>query len=511
MILKKEKGSNPKAKKQVNGKWMIKSKEKFKTKFINTLKKRWLISGTNTILLIAILIAITIFINKIVASFKFTPIDLTSNKQYTLTEESKERTANIQDNVNIYFVGYAEEDNAITLARQYNKNNKNINVEIIDINKRTDIASKYNLSSENTSIVVENGEKSYVLGEADLVTYDDNYNTVDLTEEKITSAILRVTTEKVPNIYFLAGYSDYSIDNSGGLKYFSQYLDDEVLEYKSLDILVTGQIPDDCDLLIITTPSKDFDEFTTNKITEYINNEGKILWLNSSYANAVNLTNVNKILSLYGINPFEVGYIYEVDSKRTALGYQSCIVEDLGNTKIDSDLKNAVLLNSTKINYDETKMNEQNVTKQDIIMSSEKAYFRKDISDTSSDVKNDEKGPFTIGAIFDKKLNDSENSEEIKTSSLVLIGDNNFLSDIQIANGVYPMIFLYDNKDLALNSIAYLTNQDSGITIRKNYTNTSSFTATQSQKNTIMRIVFIVPVAIIIFGIIVWQIRRRRK
>ena len=35
---------------------LIKSKEKFSTKFINTIKKKWLINGTNTILLIAILI-----------------------------------------------------------------------------------------------------------------------------------------------------------------------------------------------------------------------------------------------------------------------------------------------------------------------------------------------------------------------------------------------------------------------------------------------------------------------
>ena len=73
------------------------------------------------------------------------------------------------------------------------------------------------------------------------------------------------------------------------------------------------------------------------------------------------------------------------------------------------------------------------------------------------------------------------------------------------------MIFIYDNKDLALNSIAYLTNQDEDITIRKDYTNVSSFTATEGQKILIMRVVFGVPIAIIIFGIIVWQIRRRKK
>ena len=70
-------------------------KEKFGTKFINTIKKRWLISGTNTILLIAILIAIVILINSVVQSLDLTPIDCTSNKEYTLTKESKERIKNI--------------------------------------------------------------------------------------------------------------------------------------------------------------------------------------------------------------------------------------------------------------------------------------------------------------------------------------------------------------------------------------------------------------------------------
>ena len=271
-------------------------------------------------------------------------------------------------------------------------------------------------------------------------------------------------------------------------------------------MLVSGSIPEDCDLLVITTPSKDFDELTANKITEYINNGGKIMWLNSSYSSKIDLPNVNKILALYGINPFEVGYIYENDEKKTLLGYISCIAEDLGMTKIASNLKKAVLLNATKINYDEDKMRELNVTKEDIISSSEKSYFRKDVSNTSTSTGDDEEGEFTIGGIFTKTLDD-----ENKESTLIIFGENNFISDMQISSQVYPMIFLYDNKDLALNSIAYLTNQDTGITIRKDYTKASSFTATDSQKNTIIRIIFSVPIAIIIAGLVVWQIRRRKK
>lgn len=496
------------------------NKEKFGTRFINTIKKRWLISGTNTLLLIAILIAIVILINSAVQSLNLTPIDCTSNKEYTLTNESKDRVKNIGSDVNIYFVGYEDSATQVSLARQYNKTNNKINVEVIDANERTDIASKYNVTNDSKAIIVENGEKSKTLYSDDLYTYDSSYQTIDLTEEKITSAILNVTSEKIANVYFLSGYSDYSLEYSGGMYYLSSYLKDEVLNYETLDMLVKGSIPDDCDTLVITTPNKDFDELTTNEITKYINNGGKILWLNSSYSETKDLPNVNKILALYGINPFEVGYIYETDNSRTALGYASCIVEDLGSTDIAKKLTNAVLLNATKINVNTDELSNLGVTKEDLISTSSTSYFRKNVSNTSSGTDGDEQGGFTVGGIFTKKISTSTETEENTdensddngiSSTLVIFGDNNFISDIQITSQTNPMLILANNKDLMLNSIAYLTNNDEDITIRKDYTKSSGFTPTDGQKEAIVKIIFAVPIAIMLFGLVIWQIRRRKK
>ncbi len=484
------------------------NKEKLGTRFINTIKKRWLISGTNTLLLIAILVAIVILINSVVQSLELTPIDCTSNKEYTLTKESKERVSKIQNDVNIYFVGYEDSATQVSLAKQYNKANNKLNIEVIDTNQRTDIASKYNVTNDSKAIIVENGEKSKTLYSDDLYTYDSSYQTIDLTEEKITSAILNVTSEKIANVYFLSGYSDYSLDYSGGMYYLSSYLKDEVLNYQTLDMLIKGSIPDDCDTLVITTPNKDFDELTTNEITKYINNGGKILWLNSSYAESKDLPNVNKILALYGIEPFEVGYIYETDSSRKALGYESCIVEDLGSTDIAKKLTDVVLLNATKINVNADELSNLNVEQQVIISTPSTSYFRKNISNTSSSSDMDEQGGFTVGGIYTKKI--SSETEE-KESKLVIFGDNNFISDIQLTSQTNPMVFLANNKDLMLNSIAYLTNNDQDITIRKDYTKSSDFTPTDSQKLTIVRIIFMVPIAIILLGFIVWQARRRKK
>ena len=508
MSLKKQKEKNIEQNK------LIKPKEKISTKFLEIIKKRWLIKSTNTILLIAILIAVVVLINYGVQSLELTPIDCTSNKQYTITDETKNRIKEIAKEVNIYITGYKEEDGVYTLIKQYEKENKNINVEIIDLVQRADLADKYQLQSGYSAIVVESGDKSKVLTSSDLTTYDNNYNTVDVTEEKVTSAVLNVASEKVAKIYFLTGFSEYSLDYSGGMYYFSKYLEDEVLEYETLDILVKKEIPAECNTLVITTPTKDFDDYTTSQIENYINNGGNILWLNSSYGKQVSLTNVNKILALYGIDPFEVGYIYETDANKIVLGYSSCMLEDLGNTKIDQNLKKVILLNATKINVNSQKMEELGIEEQKIIYTTDTTYFRKNISNTSNSTDGDEKGGFTIGGIYTKNIStEAENQENPEISSnLVIIGDNNFISDIQIVSNAYPMIMLpYDNKDLALNAIAYLTDNDEGITIRKDYNNSSSFTATDAQKSLIMKIVFAVPLLIIFIGIIVWQIRRRKK
>lgn len=493
------------------------NEEKFGIKFLNTIKKRWLITRTNTLLLIAILIAIVVLINSIVQSLDLTPIDCTSNKQYTLTEESKERISKIEDSVSMYFVGYEDSDAIVALGKQYKKENDKINVETIDVNERKDFASEHTLTSNAQTIIIECGERTKTITAAELYTYDDNYNQIDVTEEQLTSGLINVTITEIPNVYILSGFSDYKLDASGGMYLLSNYLEKEVLNYNSLDMLNTGTIPEDCDTLVILTPTQDFDELTANKIIEYINRGGNILWLNASYAQKQELNNVNKVLEVYGINPFDAGYIYETDTNKTVLGYVSCIIENLGGTEIDSKLSRIVLLNPTKINVNTDKLEELGVEKQDIISTSDTAYFRTNVSSTSSSaIDGDEKGEYIIGGIFTKTLSkneetSTENSEEELKSQLVIIGDNNFVSDIQINSQIQPMLYLEDNKDLMLNSIAYLTDQDESITIRKDYTSISSFTATDKQKAVIMKIVFMIPIGIILFGFVVWQVRKRKK
>ena len=491
-------------------------KDKKPSKIIEIIKKRWLINGTKTFILVAIIIAIFIAINYGMQALELSPIDLSQEKLYTLTEESKEKVKDIDKDVHMYFIGSTDDDVNLSLAKQYKQANEKIVAEAIDINTRPDLAQKYGVESGTQGIIIECGEKSQVLTEADLVTYDTTtYETISIAEEKFTSAILSVTSDEVPKVYFLEGYSDFSLNEN--MYYLDMFLANEVNEIDTLDVLSVGKIPDDCDTLVITTPSKDFDDVATNAIIDYINSGRNILWLNAAVTSDVDMPNVNKILAMYAVNPFETGIIRETDTNKMVTGSPDLIIPELEYSDITKDLYNTtgvIFVNATKVNIDEDKLEEQNVERTDLAVTSEEAYFRTDFNNQEdAAAEGEETGSFTVGAELEKTIKEEneETGEKAVTSKLVIYGENYFISDYQLSqNSQYGAIQLAYNKDLALNSIAYLVDRPEDITARKS-TGTVTYTATEMQDTIIKAIIFTVPIIIVLAGIVVWQVRRRKK
>lgn len=490
-------------------------KDKKPNKFIETIKKKWLIDGTKTIILILLIIAIFLGINMGVQSLNLNPIDLSQDKLYTLTDESKEKVKNIDKDVNIYFVGYAEDNADLSLAKQYTNANEKIKVEAVSADSRPDLVEKYGIDSNSTGIIVACGERSKVLTSNDLVTYDSTtYETISIAEEKLTSSIMSVTADSIPKIYFLEGYGKFSL--SENMRYLDTYLENEITQVGTLNILSTGKVPDDCNTLIITTPTKDFDDVATNAIIDYINAGGNILWLNTTQTESIDLTNVNKILSMYGVNPFEVGAIRETDTSKMVSGSPDLIMPELGTSKITEDLysNGIIFINATKVNINEEALTDLKVTKTDLATTSDGAYFRSNFNNSANEATSeDETGPFVVGAELEKTITEAneETGEVAKKSTLVIFGENMFVSDYQLSqSSQYPAIQLAYNKDLVLNSIAYLSDREEDITARKS-TGTVTYTATEQQDTIVRIVIFAVPTVIILIGLTVWQVRRRKK
>lgn len=476
----------------------------------NGLKKKWLINGTKTIVLVGIIIAIYIGINILLENVVLPEIDCTTNKIYSLSQETKDKIGNVDKDITITLINYSNYTAVINFTERYKELNNHIKVERIDdLSARTDLMQTYSLNATDRLIIVKSGKNEKTLSEYDLYTYDySTYEQIDITEEAITNAIMDVITEERSKIYFMSNHAMY---NSQYFSTIIQAMENEANEVENLDILAKGGIPEDCDCLIISTLREDITEQEKDKIIDYIKKGGEMLLMCGPNINDINLTNFQKVLDEYGIT-IEKGVIFEGNATNMVAGYPDFIIEEVQSTSLTQKLNmtmNLCLVDCAKITWNEEKQEELNVKYEALASTTEQAFVRTDLKGQTSPNRtatDSEQGSYTIAAIATKTI------EEGKTSKLIIYGNELFAMDMQVQINGYTMstVNLYNNKDLILNSIAYLNEREDTMTIRKNY-EAVNYTVTEQQNTIIMLIIFALPVVIILIGIIIWQLRRRKK
>ncbi len=253
---------------------------KILNKIVNALKSKWLKDTGKTAILIAIIVAIFFGINAVVQSINPTDIDFTPTGLYRLTDETKEKISSLpeEDEFVIYMFDYEESgeyEDFIEFIEQYSKINENIKIEHVSTTERPDLVSKYNIEEGYGTIVITSGEKNRVLKYYDLTTYD--YNTgdsIDITEERITNGIIAVSSiGKIIPIYAITGHNE--VDMTQYMTLFKSNLELENYEIRTLDLLTTQNVPEDCAGLIIVSPGKDFTDLEAKAIKDYIEKRRK--------------------------------------------------------------------------------------------------------------------------------------------------------------------------------------------------------------------------------------------
>lgn len=482
-------------------------------RFIKLIKEKWLKQTSLTLLLVAIILTIFLVVNGILQKANIAPIDFTKEKVYTLSEDSKKEVKDIEQNVDIYFFGYQEEEQAVVLAKQYKNVNSKITAQIVSATERPDLATNYGVGTADTLIAVASGQRYKVIDRNELYTYDmTSYKTIDVTEQKLTNAILDVTIAKKPQVYFLTGHGEYGISSSSYMYALAQQITNEVNDVNTLDLLLSD-MPETCDVLIIANPTKDFTDLETEKIENYINNGGNIIWMQDPYLlnnSDSSLVNREKILSLYGIS-FSKGVICEQSASNMLANSPEIIIPEMSFNNIVKDIYtdgSIVMLDAGKINIaNEETLQNLNVMANEILKSTNKSFYREDAnSSIYQKLPSDKDGPFTLGAILTKKL------EEEKTSTLIAYSNAMFVTNytIQIGQSYTTPIYLRNNRDLILNTIASLTDREDMVRIRKD-TGVVTYTATEKQDKIVRIIIFTIPIMIIVAGISITIIRKRKN
>jgi len=478
-------------------------------KFIQIIKKKWLRSIALTILLFAIIVAVYLVINFAVQQANFTDFDFTKEKIYSISQATKDKLQNLDKHVTICVYNMYEyvED----FAYKYAKLNDHIKVEKLEnLNAKTDWKTNYGVTDTSSFVVIQTEDREKILFNSDFYTYDyTTYEEIDTTEEAITNAILDVTIEEKPKICFLTGHNLYSEDY---FQYLQMSLEDEANEVEYIDLLKTGSVPEDCRVLVITALKEDITEKERDAILDYIEKGGEILLLMDPNLNKIQMPNFQDVLDEYGVSISD-GYLLEGDANQMMAGAPNYIIAPIySGSEIVKNISmglNICLINPGKLDFASAEeLEEKKVTLETLATVSDKAFYRTDLessSETKIDSDEDAAGA-TVAAMFTKEV------DEDNTSKLIVFANTAFATNVQIDPQYYILaITNYNNEDVLLNSVSYLTQREDNITIRKDSEAVTTYNVTEMQTRIVLGLIFSIPILIVVIGIVVWQLRRRKK
>ena len=481
-----------------------------KEKFIQVIKNKWLKSIVLTLLLVGIIVCAYLAINYAVDKANITDIDMTKEKLYSISQETKDKLQNLDIDTTITLFNMSEYYK--DFAYKYADLNEHIKVEELEnLTSKADWKAEYGLQDTSAFIMISTADREKILYEYDLYTIDyTTYTEIDITEEAMTNAILDVATTVKPKVYFLTGHNLYS---SMYFQYLQSDLTNEANEVAEVDLMKSDKVPDDCSVLIITALSEDIEEIERDRLIDYINRGGKILLLSDSNLNNIKLDNFQKVLDEYGVSISD-GIILEGDTSKMVSGAPNFVIATINSSS--SIIKNAnmdinvCLINTGKLDIASSEeLEELNVTSEILASVSDKAFHRTDLSSNSQNkIESDEDaGGATVAAMLTKEI------DEDTSSKLIIFANTVFATNTQIAVSSqyysYAMDF-YNNRDVLLNSVSYLTDREETITIRKNL-EAVNYDVTETQNRIVLTVIFSLPVLIIIIGIFVWIMRRRKK
>jgi gliding-associated putative ABC transporter substrate-binding component GldG len=283
----------------------------------NKTKKKLDFSVT-VIIVIGIIIAVNFFSYQI-----FYRLDLTKNKDFSISDISKKTAGELDDivTINAYFSNNLpsqyinlrqEVGDILDEYRNYSKGN--IRIEFID--PGTDEKSMQELYMKGIPAlqfnVLEKDKYQVVKGYLGMtISYGDKVETIPVIQDtksleyQVSTAIKKVTSKEIAKIGYLTS-NGTSATTQGGISTAYQKLG-ELYEVQTIDLSKDKEISKDITTLIINGPKEKFGADQLKAINGFIMNGGNLIVLvdgvtvGEGLTAKVNETNIDTLLSKYGI------------------------------------------------------------------------------------------------------------------------------------------------------------------------------------------------------------------
>ena len=428
-------------------------------KLVGTISKKHIKNGSYSMAMAAIFIVIVVVINMIVGAVpsKYSQLDVSSSKLYTIGDETKKVLKALDKDVTIYQIAQSgsEDDTISNLLKRYEDESKHIKVEVKDPVVNPKFASEYTTDDlSSNSLIVVCGDRNKVINYNDMYSTSVDYNTWQQTttgfdgEGQITSAIGYVTSEDLPIMYTLSGHGEKDLDSN-----FKEDIQKANIDIKELNLLTEGKVPDDADCLIIVSPTSDISEEEKTEILDYLEAGGKAM-IFSDYTQD-DLPNFDAVLENYGVKRAE-GIVFEGDNQHYGMQMPYYLVPTVNSTDASSETVSGGYYVLVPYAQGIKKMDDvrDTVTINSILTTSDQAYSKTDLnSDTLEKEDGDEAGPFDLGVSITETLDDDKETQIVyySTSNLMESQVNQMVSG--------------GNEKLIIESLKWMTDTEDSATV----------------------------------------------
>ena len=477
-----------------------------KKKLIGTISKKHIKNGSYTMVMSVIFIAVVIVINMIVSTIpsKYSEIDISSQKLYSIGDETKKMLKDLEKDVTIYQIAQSgsEDENISNLLKKYEDESKHIKVEQKDPVVNPKFVSQYTSDDLSAnSLIVVCGDRNKVIDYNNIYETSVDYQTYSSQttgfdgEGQITSAIGYVTSENLPVLYTVEGHGEKDMDSS-----IKEDIEKANMDIKSLNLLTEGTVPDDADCLFIDSPSTDFSSDEKDAIIEYLENGGKAI-IFSDYTTE-DMPNFDAILENYGVQRTE-GVVFEGDNQHYAMQMPYYLVPTINSTDASSETASAgyYVLAPYAQGIKQLDDVRDTVKIESILTTSDQAYSKTDLnSNTIEKEDGDVEGPFDLGVSITESLDDDKETQIVyySTSNLMDSQTNQMVSG--------------GNEKLIMESLKWMTDteESASVSIPSKSLEVSYLTITDYDA-AFWKIctIALIPGIFLVIGFVVWIKRRK--
>jgi len=471
------------------------------------LGRRQLKYGTNTFVLVLTVLAILVGVNWI-ASRRAVRVDLTKNKIYSLSDQTKKVLGELKDEVKItYFQRARDMGPGQDRLKEYQALSKNLKVEFVDPVQSPAKAQAYDVRGPWPILIVERGDKR------ERITNDS--------EEDLTNALIKVTREGSKTVCMVEGEGERSTEDTSerGLSGAKTALTKSLYQIKPLFLLRERTVPSDCTVVVVAGPEKDLQPEAVSALRDYVKGGGKALVMVEPEFKE-KFPNLDGLLREWKIDAGN-DVVVDVSGMGQIFGASELapLAMDYPHHAITKDFRLMTLFGGARsMQAGEEKVD--GVTSQNLVQTSPQSWAESDVTMkgriTLDEKSGDRTGPISLAAVATiagptpkpspspspaAEGGDEPTPPKAPEGRVVAVGDVDFASN--------SLLGFQGNQDLFLNMVAWLAEDVDLISIRpKEPEDQSLMLPKQTQQNVALVALVVLPLIFVIAGVVIWWRRR---